>query len=82
MRNQIGSDGEDQRKFEEAIRTARLAGMDAFQRWFNAPKDAHGSLGRGYWDLTSHSQWRREKEFYWRETRYDAPRKDPCRLLP
>ena len=64
MRNHARPDGEDQRRFEGAIRTSRLAGMDSFQRWFNAPKDAHGSLGRGYWNLTSHSQWRRETGFY------------------
>lgn len=54
MTNHARLDGEDQRRFEEAIRTARLAGMDSFQRWFNASKDAHESLVRGYWDLTLH----------------------------
>jgi SAM-dependent methyltransferase len=54
MRNHAMSDGEDQGKFEEAIRTARLGGMDAFQRWFNESKNVHESLVRGYWDLSLH----------------------------
>jgi hypothetical protein len=48
------SDGEDQRKFEEAIRTARLGGMHSFQRWFNRSSDVQQSLVRGYWDLSLH----------------------------
>jgi SAM-dependent methyltransferase len=54
MRNQVRSDGEDQRQFEEAIRAARLGGRDAFQRWFNESRDVHESLVRGYWDLSLH----------------------------
>ena len=54
MRDHAMSDGEDQRKFEEAIRTARLGGMHSFQRWFNQSSDVQQSLVRGYWDLSLH----------------------------
>jgi SAM-dependent methyltransferase len=54
MRNRSVTDGEDDRKFEEAIRTARQGGMDSFQRWFNQSKDVQESLVRGYWDLSLH----------------------------
>lgn len=48
------SDIKHQRRYAEAIRQARLAGMDSFQSWFNKSKDVNESLVRGYWDLTFH----------------------------
>jgi ubiquinone/menaquinone biosynthesis C-methylase UbiE len=54
MRNCTVTDGEDDRKFEEAIRAARQGGMDSFQRWFNQSEDVQESLVRGYWDLSLH----------------------------
>ena len=45
---------EHQRRYVEAIRQARLAGMDAFQSWFNKSKGTEQSIVRGYWDLAFH----------------------------
>lgn len=52
MNNQKISDGKHQRRYAEAIRQARLAGMYSFQSWFNKSKDMNQLLVRGYWDLT------------------------------
>lgn len=52
MNNQNMSDIKHQRRYAEAIRQARLAGMHSFLSWFNKSKDTNQSLVRGYWDLT------------------------------
>jgi len=48
------SNAEHQRRYAEAIRKARLAGMNSFQSWFDKSKDINQTIVRGYWDLTFH----------------------------
>lgn len=54
MSNRPVSDAENQRRYAEAVRQARLAGPDAFQSWFNESKTIGQSIVRGYWDLAFH----------------------------
>ena len=54
MSNQGISDAEHQRRYTEAIKQARLEGMNSFQSWFNTSKDVNQVIVRGYWDLSIH----------------------------
>ena len=54
MSSQNISDAEHQRRYVEAIREARLTGINSFHSWFNKSKDIQQSIVRGYWDLTFH----------------------------
>lgn len=52
--NQDSRDAEQERRYVEAIRQARLHGLHSFQSWFNQSSDIAQALTRGYWDFSVH----------------------------
>lgn len=45
---------EHRKKFSEAIKEAKLGGMDAFQYWFDRAENVNQAVVRGYWDFAVH----------------------------
>jgi len=54
LSSQLSSDIEQQQRYVEEIRKARLTGMHEFQSWFNESSDINQTIVRGYWDFSIH----------------------------